>query len=235
MSKIAIIPARGGSKRIHKKNIKLFLGKPIIAYSIEAAINSNLFDEVIVSTDNKEIAEIVKKYGAKVPFIRSEKNSDDFATTFDVIKEVLEWYSSKNIDIETACCIYATAPFITSNLLIKANQRLINSQFDTVFPVIRFGFPIQRAIKMIDANGKMGLFQPEHLNSRSQDLEPAFQDVGQFYFFKPDVILEKKKLWTNNSGIIEIDELHAQDIDTETDWKLAELKYKIQNDEKNSF
>ena len=227
MTKIAIIPARGGSKRISKKNIKDFLGKPIIAYSIEVALKSNLFDEVIVSTDNNEIAEIAKKYGAKVPFIRSDKNSDDFATTYDVIEEVLDWYSNNNINIETACCIYATAPFITNDLLVKAEKKLTFNKFDTVFPVTRFGFPIQRAIKMSDENGKMDLFQPKHLNSRSQDLEPAFQDAGQFYFFKPDAILEKKKVWTDNSGIIEIDELLAQDIDTETDWKLAELKYQL--------
>ena len=235
MTRIAIIPARGGSKRIPKKNIKPFLGKPIIAYSIEAAINSNLFDEVIVSTDDSDIAKIAKQYGAVIPFLRSQKNSDDFATTFDVIQEVLNWYSNKESNIEVASCIYATAPFITSNLLLKAYQKLINNEFDTVFPVIRFGFPIQRAIKMINNNGKMALFQPEHLNARSQDLETAYQDAGQFYFFRPKIVLEKKKIWTDNSGIIEINELQAQDIDTETDWKLAELKYKIQNDEKTSF
>ena len=235
MTKIAIIPARGGSKRIPKKNIKTFLGKPIIAYSIEAAINSNLFDEVIVSTDDSDIAKIAKQYGAVIPFLRSKKNSDDFATTFDVIEEVLNWYNNKGSHIEIACCLYATAPFITTNLLLKAYEKLIDNQFDTVFPVIRFGFPIQRAIKTINENGKMALFQPEYLNARSQDLETAYQDAGQFYFLRPKIVLEKKKIWTNNSGIIEINELHAQDIDTETDWKLAELKYKIRNDEKNSF
>ncbi|MGG6231417.1 pseudaminic acid cytidylyltransferase [Tenacibaculum sp. SDUM215027] len=227
MTRIAIIPARGGSKRIPKKNIKTFLGKPIIAYSIEAAIKSDLFNQVIVSTDNIEIAEIAQQYGATVPFIRSKKNSDDFATTFDVIKEVLNWYHEQNISIELACCLYATAPFINSELLHKAKEKLISNQFDTVFPAIRFSFPIQRAIKMVDGNGKFNLFQPEYLSSRSQDLEPAFHDAGQFYFFKPTVILENKKLWTDNSGIIEIDELLAQDIDNETDWKLAELKYKL--------
>lgn len=227
MTKIAIIPARGGSKRIPKKNIKDFLGKPIIAYSIETALQSNLFDEVIVSTDNEEIAEIAKQFGAKIPFLRSEKNSDDFATTFDVIEEVLDWYLTNGKTIENACCIYATAPFITSNLLKIAEQNLTSNQFDSVFPVTRFGFPIQRAIKKTNDAGKMDLFQPEHLNSRSQDLEPAFQDAGQFYFFNSKAILEKKKLWTDNSGIIEIDELRAQDIDTETDWKLAKLKYKL--------
>ncbi|WP_435262771.1 pseudaminic acid cytidylyltransferase [Tenacibaculum sp. nBUS_03] len=227
MIKIAIIPARGGSVRIPKKNIKNFLGKPIIAYSIETAIESNLFDEVIVSTDSQEIAEIAKQYGAKSPFLRSQKNSDNFATTFDVIQEVLEYYYCDDKNIKTACCIYATAPFITSDLLKQAEQNLIDNQFDTVFPVTRFGFPIQRAIKMSNRNGKMDLFQPEHLNSRSQDLEPAFQDAGQFYFFNPKAVLKKKKLWTDNSGVIEIDELLAQDIDIETDWKLAELKYKL--------
>ncbi|QXP73886.1 pseudaminic acid cytidylyltransferase [Tenacibaculum sp. HL-MS23] len=227
MSRIAIIPARGGSKRIPKKNIKTFLGEPIIAYSIEAAINSNLFDEVIVSTDDDEIAKIAKQYGATIPFKRSKKNSNDFATTFDVINEVLNWYKKENTFIETACCIYATAPFVTSDLLINAHQQLVANNFDTVFPAIRFGFPIQRALKVLDENGKMEMFQPEHLNSRSQDLEVAYHDVGQFYFFKPETALEKGKLWTDNSGIIEINELNAQDIDTETDWKLAEIKYQL--------
>ncbi len=227
MIKIAIIPARGGSKRIPKKNIKEFLGKPIIAYSIETALKSNLFDEVIVSTDDNEIAKIAKKYGAKIPFLRSNKNSNDFATTFDVIDEVLEWYKNENINIESACCIYATAPFITNDLLVTAEEKLTSNNFDTVFPVTRFGFPIQRAIRKTNNAGKMDLFQPEHLNSRSQDLEPSFQDAGQFYFFKPSAVLKKKKLWTDNSGIIEIDELITQDIDTETDWKLAELKYQL--------
>ena len=230
MIKIAIIPARGGSKRIPKKNIKCFLGKPIIAYSIEAAVKSNLFDEVIVSTDSSEIATIAEQYGAKVPFLRSSENSDDFATTFDVIEEVLSWYKQRNKSIKYACCIYATAPFITDYLLQKSYQKLIDNNFDSVFPVIRFGFPIQRALKITDNGGKMELFQPEHLNSRSQDLELAYHDVGQFYFFKPGAVLEKQKIWTDNSGVIEINEMEAQDIDTETDWKLAELKYKLINE-----
>ena len=227
MANLAIIPARGGSKRIPRKNIKNFLGKPIIAYSIEAALNCNLFDEVMVSTDDEEVAEIAKKSGATVPFLRSLKNSDDYATTFDVIEEVLFKYKQKKIAFTNACCIYATAPFITSNKLIKAYENLVHNNFDSVFPVVKFGFPIQRAIKINGISGKMEMFHPENLNKRSQDLELSFHDVGQFYWFNVAKTLENKKLWTDNTGVIEIQEFEAQDIDTSNDWKLAEMKYKL--------
>lgn len=229
MTKLCIIPARGGSKRIPLKNIKSFLGKPIIAYSIEAAIKSNLFDEVIVSTDSEQIKDVALNYGAKVPFLRSNKNADDFATTFDVIQEVLNQYKLENKFFESTCCIYATAPFVTAKLLKDAYQLLENNKFECVFPVLNFSFPIQRAVKMVE-NDKMKMFQPEHLNSRSQDLEKAYHDAGQFYFFKSEEILQKKKLWTDNTGIIEINEMQGQDIDTMEDWELAEIKYKLLND-----
>lgn len=228
MTKLCIIPARGGSKRIPKKNIKSFLGKPIIAYSIETALKSNLFDEVMVSTDCEEIAAIAKHYGAKVPFLRSLASANDFATTFDVIKEVLEKYNQENITIDFACCIYPTAPFISNKLLIKANNLLHNKNFDCVFPVMIFSFPIQRSIK-VDGQNKMELFYPEHLRTRSQDLEKAYHDAGQFYYFNTKTVLEKQKLWTDNTGVIIIKECEAQDIDTLEDWKLAELKYKFKN------
>ncbi|TCI91733.1 pseudaminic acid cytidylyltransferase [Tenacibaculum sp. M341] len=235
MSNLAIIPARGGSKRIPKKNIKLFLGKPIIAYSIEAAINSGLFDEVMVSTDNSEIAEIAKLYGATVPFMRSDENSDDFATTIDVIEEVLSEYSNLDKEFNNTCCIYPTAPFIDDQKLVKAYKHLIDNDFDCVFPVLKYGFPIQRSLRKDEKNGEVLMFYPENLNARSQDLEPAFHDSGQFYFFNTKVILKEKRLWTNNTGAIEISELEGQDIDNEVDWKLAEIKYKIINEKKNSF
>lgn len=236
MVNLAIIPARGGSKRIPRKNIKPFLGKPIITYSITAAIESNLFDEVIVSTDDEEIASIAIEYGAKVPFLRSKENSSDYATTFDVIEEVINWYKLKDVEIVNTCCLYATAPFISSSLLKESFNLLENSKFDCVFPAVRFGFPIQRAVKLDSTSNKMEMFQPEHLNSRSQDLEPAFHDVGQFYFFNVETIIKERKLWTNNTGIVEISELEAQDIDNEIDWKLAEIKYKMRLDnEKNSL
>jgi N-acylneuraminate cytidylyltransferase len=235
MSKLAIIPARGGSKRIPRKNIKPFLGKPIIAYSIEAALKSNLFDEVMVSTDDKEIAEIAKSYGARVPFLRSENNADDFATTVDVIQEVLKEYKSNGKVFDYFTCIYPTAPFVSSSLLIKAFKKLIAENLDCVFSVLKYGFPIQRALT-INNEDKVEMIDASNMNVRSQDLEPSFHDAGQFYVLNVNTFIKNQKLWTNNTGCIEINELEAQDIDTETDWKLAELKYKLILDGKeNSF
>jgi len=235
LSRLCIIPARGGSKRIPRKNIKFFLGKPIIAYSIEAALQSNLFDEVMVSTDDDEIAEIAKKYGAKIPFLRSTKNADDFATTVDVINEVLQLYNKQKAKVfKTACCIYPTAPFVSEIKLKEAFDLLLKKNFDCVFPVMEFSFPIQRALKK-DADNKMTLFQPKHLNSRSQDLEKAYHDSGQFYWFKTKEIVRKGKLWTDNTGVIVIKESEGQDIDTLEDWKLAEIKYKLLHEKENTF
>lgn len=225
MKKIAIIPARGGSKRIPKKNIKLFLGKPIIAYSIEAALNSGAFDEVMVSTDNQDIAKIAIKHGANVPFLRSAKNSDDFATTSDVLLEVLSSYSSS---FEYACCIYATAPFVNQDLLKQGLDKLDKGNFSSVFPVLPFSFPIQRALK-VNSDSKMDMFEEKYKNTRSQDLEKAYHDAGQFYWFRVNDFLESKNLYTDNSGVVILDELQAQDIDSEVDWQLAELKYQLQN------
>ena len=233
MSKLAIIPARGGSKRILRKNIKLFLGKPIIAYSIEAALKSKLFDEVMVSTDDEEIREIALKYGAKVPFLRSETNANDFATTAAVINEVLEVYKTRNKLFKYCICIYPTAPFVSSNLLIKAFKKLKKDKLDAVFSVLKYGFPIQRAMK-INKEDKVEMVDVSKMNIRSQDLESSFHDAGQFYALNISAFIKKQKLWTNNTGCIEINELEAQDIDTETDWKLAELKYKLLLDEKET-
>jgi N-acylneuraminate cytidylyltransferase len=225
MGNLCIIPARGGSKRIPRKNIKDFLGKPIIAYSIEAALKSNLFDEVMVSTDDEEIAKVAIQYGAKVPFIRSKKNADDFATTVDVLSEVLNEYKILGESFKNVCCIYPTAPFVTPEVLKEGYNKLITDNFDSIFSVLRFSFPIQRALKI--EKGKVVMFYPEFMESRSQDLEPSFHDAGQFYWFKSTLVKEQKKLWTNNTGEIEINELSAQDIDNKADWKLAELKYKF--------
>lgn len=225
MTNLAIIPARGGSKRIPKKNIKHFLGKPIIAYSIEAALKSELFDEVMVSTDDEEIAKIAKAYGAKVPFLRSQDNANDFAVLADVVEEVLSQYSKEHKSFKQACCILPTAPFVTPDKIVKAYQKLIEDDFDTVFPVLEFSFPIQRSLKI--KNNKVSMVWSEYLNSRSQDLESRYHDSGQFYWLKSSAFLKEKKLFSSNSGAIIISELHAQDIDTETDWKLAEIKYKL--------
>lgn len=225
MASICIIPARGGSKRIPRKNVKDFLGKPIIAYTIEAAIASDLFEEVMVSTDDVEIAEIAKKYGAKVPFVRSSKNSNDFATTFDVIEEVLHEYKKNGKTFEFVCSIYACAPFVTSSKLVEAFQIMQQNQYDSVFPVMSFSFPIQRALKQ--QNHKICFFYPEYSLTRSQDLEKSYHDAGQFYWLNTEVIIENKTLLTDNSGCILISELEGQDIDNEIDWKLAELKYEL--------
>jgi N-acylneuraminate cytidylyltransferase len=228
MANLAIIPARGGSKRIPKKNIKYFLGKPIISYSIEAAIKSNLFDEVMVSTDDEEIAKIAIAHGAKTPFLRSSKNADDFAVLADVVEEVIQNYSEKNVFFNNICCILPTAPFVTSNTIIEAYKKLLENNFDSVFPILEYSFPIQRSLNF-DGN-KASMVWGEYLNSRSQDLEPRYHDSGQFYWIKTAAFFNEKKLFTNNSGAIVISELEAQDIDTETDWKLAEIIFKLMLD-----
>jgi len=229
MKNIAIIPARGGSKRIHKKNIRLFLDKPIIAYSIEIALESGLFDEVMVSTEDEKIAKISRQYGANIPFMRSLKNADDFASTTSVLLEVIQNYENQSIFFENACCLYPTAPFITSQLLKEGKKRLLTG-LDSVFPIIPFGFPIQRALK-INKNNKVVMFYPKFQESRSQDLEQGYQDAGQFYWFSIEALKREKKLWMKSSGAIILSEMDAQDIDTESDWKIAELKYKMKNND----
>lgn len=228
MANLCIIPARGGSKRILRKNIKLFRGKPIIAYSIEAAIKSGLFDEIMVSTDDVEIAEVAKKYGAKVPFFRSEISANDFATTFEVIEEVIETYKTQDKFYDFTCCLYACAPFVTSDKLIDSLKLLQKNNFDSVFPIMSFGFPIQRALKFNE--GKINFFYPEFSLSRSQDLERSYHDAGQFYWMNTEKCMSQKKIVTDNTGSIIISEMEGQDIDNETDWKLAELKYELVTD-----
>jgi len=223
MKNVAIITARGGSKRIPRKNIKAFLGQPIIKYAIDAALQSGSFDEVMVSTDDAEIADIARQCGAKVPFLRSEKTSNDFATTSDVILEVLNEYISRAEKFDQFCCMYPTAPFVTAEKLKKAMEMLSASDADTVFPVTRFSFPILRSLKIED--GKLKMNWPEHLNTRSQDLAPAFHDCGQFYVMRTDRFLEKKRILTDNTIPFEMPESEVQDIDNEEDWKIAEIKY----------
>jgi pseudaminic acid cytidylyltransferase len=222
---IAIITARGGSKRIPHKNIKDFLGKPIIAYSIAAALEAACFDKVMVSTDSQEIAGIALKLGATVPFFRSAETSNDFATTADVLVEVLSEYHNRGEDYSYACCIYPTAPFITAEKLKSCYELLIASGADTALPVVRFVSPIQRALKIEE--GRLEMIWPEHIESRSQDLMPAYHDSGQFYFFRVGRFLETRKLFGDNSVPIELPETEVQDIDTEDDWKIAEMKYRI--------
>lgn len=226
MSNIAIIPARGGSKRIPRKNIRDFLGKPIISYAIEAANKSNLFEEVIVSTNDAEIAEIAIEYGAKVPFLRSEDNSNDFATTSSVLLEVLNWYINEGIAFDSAICVYPCSPFVSPQLFEKANAVLKARKADCVFPVVKYGHPIQRALKL-DQQGKMVPFFDEFSSVRTQDLQSSFHDAGMFYFFDVNKFIITQNLRTDNTFAIEIDENMTQDIDSESDWKLAELKYTL--------
>ena len=225
MKAVAIITARGGSKRIPFKNIKLFHNKPIIAYSIEAAISSRIFDEVMVSTDDPAIADIARKCGAVVPFMRSKETSDDHSTTADVLKEVIKEYNATGKKFLYACCIYPTAPFITGERLANAFQLLIKSEADSVVPVTKFSFPIWRSFKM--DNNKISYNWPEFAPRRSQDLPPAYHDCGQFYFFKCDRFLETGKLVTENTFGLEVPESEVQDIDNEEDWKIAEMKYDL--------
>ncbi len=223
MKNLCIIPARGGSKRIPRKNIRDFLGKPIIACSIEVALKSELFDEVMVSTDDKEIAEISKMFEAKVPFMRSKKTSTDFATTIDVIKEVIASYYKRGMEYDYACCIYPTAPLIKIEHLNDGFKRLTEENRDCVFPVVPFSYPIWRGLRI--KNNLTEMIWKEQEKSRSQDLEPTYHDAGQWYWFKPDKIDDS--LFTNNTSSIVLKETEVQDIDNETDWKLAELKYEL--------
>ena len=221
MSNIAIITARGGSKRIPRKNIKFFSGKPIIAYSIEAALKANLFDDVIVSTDDQEIADISRSFGANVPFFRSSKASDDFATTQDVLEEVVNDLSLLGLSYDFTTCIYPTAPFLTPDILVKAFHCLIDTGADMIQPVVRYDFPPQRAF--VENDGYLDYWFPEYANSRSQDLSPIFHDAGQFYMYKTDEISNDQRVRT----FILQDPMLVQDIDTLSDWTLAELKFKL--------
>ncbi len=223
--KIAIITARGGSKRIPKKNIKEFCGMPIIAYSIKTAIDCGIFDEVMVSTDSEEIAEISKKYGAIVPFMRSQDTSGDFATTEDVILEVIDKYKKMGKEFEQVCCIYPTAPFVTVDILREASKIMDEKNPAVVIPVVQFSYPPQRCF-IIDNSGYAKFKYPEYVNTRSQDLEKQYHDVGQFYIYNVQKLVESNGEIVDDFMPIIISEMQAQDIDNEEDWKLAELKYK---------
>lgn len=227
MSAIAIITARGGSKRIPRKNIKEFCGKPILAYSIEAARESGLFDRVMVSTEDAEIAEIAEKYGAEVPFFRSEKTSGDFAATADVLLEVLEEYRRRGEQFDTLCCIYPTAPFVTAERLREAVRLLEENGADSVLPVVRFSFPPQRCV--VVKNGFLQFKWPEYARTRSQDLEPFYHDTGQFYCLREKSFLEQKALVMSKTVPLILPEMEIQDIDTEEDWELAQVKYRLRH------
>lgn len=225
MKNLAIITARGGSKRIPRKNIKPFLGKPILEYSIDAALKADCFKEVMVSTDDEEIARVARAAGAKVPFMRSEDTANDFATTADVILEVLENYERIGQSFDQVCCIYPTAPFVTANALKTAMMLLEQEKPDCVIPVVKFSFPPQRCV--VIENGRLVPKWPENMKKRSQDLEPYYHDCGQFYCLNARSFREQKVIWMKNVVPFIQDESNVQDIDTLEDWKIAEMKYRI--------
>lgn len=228
MRTLAIIPARGGSKRIPRKNIKNFLGIPIIHYSLKAASHSNLFDEIMVSTDDDEIADLAQFFGASLPFMRSEENASDHATTVDVLIEVIENYQKRGIHFTHACCIYPSAPLTSPYILRKAYNKMVVNNFDSVIPVTKFSYPIHRALN-IGEKGNLKMAMPEHINTRTQDLPESYHDTGQFYWFNVKQLIRQKTLFTKNTGSIILKESEVQDIDNEEDWKMAELKFKLLN------
>lgn len=222
---LAIIPARGGSKRIPRKNIKPFCGKPVLAYSIEAVSQSGLFDEIMVSTDDGEIAAIARQYGAAVPFMRSVEASNDYATTTDVLLEVVERYRQLGRSFTHICCIYPAAPFVTAEKLNRAYQLLCSSGADALVPVVPFSYPPLRGFAL--QNERIWMKWPEYAFTRSQDLEPIYHDCGQFYFMRTDALLRERNMLCRETVPMRLSEVEVQDIDNEVDWELAELKFEL--------
>lgn len=225
---IAIIPARGGSKRIPRKNIRPFEGRPMVAYSIEAALKSACFEQVMVSTDDQEIAAIAVAHGATVPFMRDAKTSDDYAGVAEVVLEVLSRYKQDGHDFEQICCILPTAPMVSAERLRQGKELLNGASCDAVVPVVRFGYPPQRGFKL-DGDNRASMVSPEHYQSRSQDLEPIYHDCGQFYWTYAEALKREKRFFCQRTAALVLSELEVQDIDSEEDWQLAELKYRLLN------
>lgn len=226
MTNVAIIPARGGSKRIPRKNIRLFAGRPMIAYSIEAALQSKLFDRVIVSTDDEEIAEVAVRYGAEVPFIRPEELSGDYTGTIDVIAHAIHWLRDHAYNPTAVCCIYATAPLIQKQDLIKGFDLLNRENWQYVFSATKFSFPIFRGFQQ-HKDQSLEMFFPEHFQTRSQDLPEAMHDAGQFYWGQPEAWLGGLEIFGRSSSVVELPAWRVQDIDTLDDWKCAEVSYSL--------
>jgi len=222
MTRIAVIPARGGSKRIPRKNIKPFYGKPMIAWSIEAAIKSTMFDRIVVTTDDEEIARIAREYGAEVPFIRPSELSDDYAGTTEVIAHAIQALADIDIHVDTVCCIYATAPFVRPTDIIESYKAFTSGDWDYCFTVTDFPAPIFRSFKR-DVNGAVEMFYPEHFKTRSQDLPEAFHDAGQFYWGRAEAWINGAVIFSDRSYGFSIPRWRVQDIDTLDDWKRAEL------------
>ncbi|MET4017225.1 pseudaminic acid cytidylyltransferase [Bradyrhizobium barranii] len=223
--KIAVIPARGGSKRIPRKNIRPFCGKPIVAYSIGAARESGLFDEIVVSTDDEEIATVARQFGATTPFVRPKEISDDFTGTNAVVKHAVTWFTERGNEISHACCIYATAPLIQSRYLRESHDTLTSSDAAFAFSVASYAFPVQRAVR-ITTSGRVDPLYPEHRLTRSQDLEPAYHDAGQFYWGTAAAFLENVPLFSEQSIGIVLPRMYVQDIDTLEDWEQAEYMFR---------
>ena len=227
MKSIAIIPARGGSKRIPRKNIRPFLGRPILDYTVQTALESGSFDEVMVSTDDAEIAEAARKAGAQVPFLRSAATSTDQSITLDVIREVIGNYRAAGREFDLFCCIYPTAVLTRPETLREGREKLLaDPAAACVVPVVRFGYPIQRAL--YEQDGRIHMFQPEHCHTRSQDLVKSYHDAGQWYWIRTSALNDPqfKILWTSSAPLV-VGEMDVQDIDNEEDWQMAELKYRL--------
>lgn len=223
MRTLCIIPARGGSKRIPRKNLRPFLGEPIIVHCIRAALAAGCFSEVMVSTDDAEIAAVARSAGASVPFFRSAENAGDHAGTAAVLQEVLKDYAGQGGEFDLACCLYPTAVFASPALLRRGRDLLIEDDAtDSVIPVVRYGHPIQRSMRM--EAGRLAMRWPEHLQTRSQDLEAAFHDAGQFYWFRVSAFQRHGRLMTEATRGLELAESEVQDVDNEVDWELAEIK-----------
>lgn len=222
---LAIIPARGGSKRIPRKNIKLFCGKPIISYSIDCLKKTNLFDRIIVSTDDKKIADISIEFGAEIPFMRPRKLADDYTTTIDVIKHAIQWFNEKDKIFNNVCCLYPTAPFVRPKYLLDGYHLLQSTDISFVFPVATFPSSIFRALKRTEDN-RLKMIWPEHINTRTQDLPETYHDAGQFYWGEANAFIRNNAIIKEQSSPIIIPRYLAQDIDTKEDWEQAELLFK---------
>ena len=222
--RLAVIPARGGSKRIPRKNIKPFCGKAIIAYSIEAAIESGLFDHVIVSTDDDEIAGVARQHGAEIPFIRPAELADDFTGTNAIVKHAIEWYAEHDITVDIACCIYATAPLLQSDYIEQGYRQLLDAKTDFAFSITSYAFPIQRALRL-NENNTVEAINPDAIASRSQDLEECWHDAGQFYWGTANAFVDELAIMSSRASGVILPRYRVQDIDTIEDWKQAELMY----------
>ncbi|WIX34893.1 pseudaminic acid cytidylyltransferase [Salinicola sp. JS01] len=225
MTRLAVIPARGGSKRIPRKNIKAFCGKPMIAWSIQAALASRCFDRVIVSTDDDEIAAVARAWGAQTPFMRPAALADDHTGTVPVIAHAITEIQQAGVSLEAVCCLYATAPFVAADDLIAGRDCLEGEDVDYAFSVTSYAFPIQRALRMT-LEGRVAMFEPQHLNTRSQDLEEAWHDAGQFYWGRPEAWLTGRPLFSARAVPVKLPRHRVQDIDTPEDWQRAEWLFK---------